>query len=123
MRIVTALFALCFTTLAMAATMHAQSLQPGTWTGTIAPPGSEPFDVTYDVVLDGDSVAITVHAPLGDRPFHDIEVSDKELTFWFEPGPPVNCVLVKQEDGSYAGDCIDEDGSAGQVTMVPPKEE
>lgn len=122
MRTALAALAVCAVTFASTASAHGQSLKPGTWTGTIAPPGSEPFDVTYDVVFEGDSLTITVHAPPGDRPFHDIEVSENELTFWFEPGPPVNCVLAKQEDGSYAGDCLDDGGSAGHLTMVPPKE-
>jgi hypothetical protein len=118
-----AFFAVCALTVTLAAPAAAQTLTPGTWTGTIAPPGSEPVDVTYDVVLEGDSLTIAINAPPGARPFHDIQVSDGELKFWFEPGTAVDCVLARQDDGSYAGDCVAEDGSAGQLTMVPPKEE
>lgn len=123
MRTVLAALAISAATCGATAAVHGQSLEPGTWTGTIAPPGSNPFDVTYDVVVKGDTLTITVHAPPGDRPFHDIKTSENELTFWFEPGPRVDCVLAKQEDGSYAGDCVDRDGSVGHLTMVPPKED
>jgi len=115
--------AICALSFGVTASVHGQSLKPGTWTGTIAPPGSDGFAVTYDVVVEDDSLAITVHAPPGDRPFHEIEVSENALKFWFEPGPRVSCVLAKQEDASYAGDCVAEDGSVGHLTMVPPKEE
>ena len=123
MRTLLAALAMSTVTFGPTAAVHAQSLEPGTWTGTIAPPGNDSFDVTYDVVVKGDSLTITVHAPPGDRPFRDIKTSENQLTFWFEPGPRVDCVLAKHEDGSYSGDCVAQDGSVGHLTMVPPEED
>ncbi len=35
------------------------------------------------------------------------------------PGPTLECALEPQEDGSYYGDCVDDDGEIGQLQMIP----
>ena len=39
--------------------------------------------------------------------FNDVRLSDNTLTFWFEPGPRVECTLQRREDGAFAGSCKD----------------
>jgi hypothetical protein len=51
----------------------------------------------------------------------DIEVSDDGIVFTWEPGPEVHCQLNLQNDETYAGECTDENGGMGNMTMVPPE--
>ncbi len=99
----------------------AQSLKPGTWTGTVIPPEGEPALVTYDVTVNGDSLGIVIHAgEHGDFVTEGARFADGKLTFRFSPGPVVSCTLTQGDKGIFAGRCTEEDGSAAQVTMVPP---
>lgn len=107
-----------------AGSLTAQSLESGTWTGTIAPPGAPPFDATYEVTTHGDSLAITLHFPqAGSFSFRDIAVHEDRIEFsWTAGTTDLACKLMKREDGAYEGDCVDEDGETGQLVMVPPAE-
>jgi hypothetical protein len=98
-----------------------QQLKTGTWTGTVTPPDGPMVEATFDVRESGDSVTIMLSVEFGDFPFSDIEVSSDRLTFRFEPGTPVDCVLMLQENGSYSGDCTDSDGEIGVLVMTPPE--
>ena len=112
---------------ALAAVAHvpagAQQLQAGTWTGTVTPPNeSQPTPVTYTVALEADTLSIVVDAGQhGKFPFHEVKVEEGRLTFWFAPGPRVECALERREDGSWAGGCRDPEGGVARVVMVPPK--
>lgn len=106
--------------LAMTAPATAQDIQTGTWTGSITPPGVPTQETTYEVTASDDMVAITIATPIGDLPFNDLEVGADRLTFSFEPGTPVDCVLMLRDDGSYSGECVDSDGDPGVLVMVPP---
>jgi hypothetical protein len=102
----------------------AQTLKPGKWTGTATPPGQGPVPITFDVKVAGDTVSITVDAgEHGSYKLEDVKVTADKVTFWFVPGPKVNCSLAKREDGSFAGNCMDESGEVIPMTMVPPKED
>ena len=99
----------------------AQKLQPGTWTGTIAPPGNSPSPATFEVKVNGDSTSILLKTQFGELPLTQIKVSADRINFVFSPGPQVNCILMLREDKSYAGDCKDGNGGTGQIVMTPPK--
>ncbi len=106
--------------LAAPLTGAAQKLQPGTWTGTITPPGAGAMPVTYDVRVSGDTTNITMKAQFGELPLLEIKVLADRVTFSFSPGPTVRCTLMLREDKSYTGSCIDSDGDSGQLVMIPP---
>jgi hypothetical protein len=102
----------------------AQKLEAGTWTGTVAPPDGGALEVTYEVKVAGDTVAITiVAAGQGSFAFNDVKVANGKLTFTWAPGPTLKCELALREDKSWAGPCTDPGGSTGQLTMIPPKKD
>ena len=104
---------------------HAQKLEVGTWTGSVTPPGEQvPENVTYEVALKGDTVGITVNAgEHGSFPFRDIAFDGGTLTFWFMPGPRVDCTLTRREDGVLHGSCRDTEGGTASMVMIPPRKE
>jgi hypothetical protein len=101
----------------------AQKFEPGKWTGTVTPPGEQTtLAVTYDVTVKGDTIGITVNAAEhGSHAFSDVKLADDVLTFYFMPGPRVDCTLTRREDGSFAGSCSDPEGGNASMVMVPPK--
>lgn len=122
------LAALAALTLLFAASpMPAQELATGTWTGTIAPPGETALDVQYEVSYDEEgALAITLLPPAGvgappSIPFSDVALEDEALTFaWSAGSTALDCELLLLEAGSFEGECVDEDGVPGYLTMVPP---
>jgi len=104
--------------------LHAQKLETGTWTGTATSPDGEVYEVTYDVRMSGDTTKISVNAGAeGTYAFSNLKILEDRITFYFTPGPTLNCTLMLQEDKSYRGDCVDEGGGAGILHMVPPKKD
>lgn len=104
---------------------EAQKLEAGKWSGTVTPP-DEPIatQVTYDVTVRGDTIGITATAAEhGSFQFSDVRLSGDTLTFWFTPGPRVDCTLNRRDDGSFAGNCRDENGGIATMVMVPPKKD
>jgi hypothetical protein len=103
----------------------AQKLEPGKWTGTVTPPGEQQaFQVTFDVTLKGDTIGITLNAAEhGSFAFNDVKLNDKTLTFWFQPGPRVDCTLTNRGDGAFQGSCRDTEGGTASMLLVPPKKE
>jgi len=100
---------------------RAQELQPGTWTGTMFPPGGEGVPVTYRVGLTDGVVSIVMNnLQLGDMAFQEPRLDGDELTFWWEPGTRVDCTLQRQDDRSFAGTCSAGNGD-GAITMLPPE--
>jgi hypothetical protein len=109
--------------LALPVAASAQTLKPGIWTGTVAPPGEGVVAVTFDVKVAGDTTSITLTAgEHGTFKLEEVKVTADKITFKFTPGPVVSCTLAKKDDGSYAGDCSDG-GESAQMTMIPPKTE
>ena len=100
-----------------------QKLEPGKWTGTVTAPGEQqPLPVTYDVTVQGDTVGISVDAgEHGSYSFSEVKLNDGTLTFWFTPGPRVDCTLTGREDGAFAGTCRDPEGGVASMVMVPPE--
>ncbi len=125
MKTVIALLAMvCFAALTYTSPVLAQDLEVGTWTGTVTPPSSQVFDVTYIVEHTDDALTITMNSPMGPLPFSNIEVGENNITFSWQAGPThLDCDLKTQEDGSYKGECVDADGSPGTLIMIPPEDE
>lgn len=109
--------------LVWAGALSGQSLRPGTWTGTLAPPDGPPAAVTFQVSGTGDSLSITMTVPeMGIAPFSQLRVVSGKLSFQWQAGDKlVKCELTKQENGSYKGSCVDDDNKAGtMMEMIPP---
>ena len=105
---------------------HAQELTPGSWTGSVTPPGGEAIPVTFDVSGTGGALAVVMSAPMieGTISFNEIRVEGGMLMFWWEPGVRVDCHLTRNAAGSYEGTCSDGTGSGqGAMTMTPPAEQ
>jgi hypothetical protein len=110
--------------LAVLSPASAQKLEVGKWTGTVTEPGGEAHPVTYDVALKGDTLAVTVNAgEHGSFAFSEVKLNDKTLTFWFTPGPRVDCALNRRDDGAYEGTCKDAGGEEARMVMLPPKKQ
>lgn len=102
--------------------LNAQSLKSGTWTGSGVGPGGDEFEISFEVEASGDSIAIAIVGPGGERlPASQIRFEEGKLLFRWEPGVVVNCTLSPIEGGGFSGPCIDEEGGSGEITMIPPK--
>ena len=120
MRLVPAL--LVAAAFAIPATVAAQKLTPGTWTGSIAPPDNSALDATFDVRMAGDTTKITIKAAGREVEATDVKVQKDRVLFAFAPGgTAVQCTLLAKEDKSYTGDCLDSQGGKGTIVMRPPK--
>jgi hypothetical protein len=109
-------------TLVMPASLAAQRLTPGTWTGTISPPDQGALDATFVVRMAGDTTKLTLKADGREIEATDIKVEPKQLLFAFSPGGnTIRCTLLLRDDKSYSGDCIDPQGGKGTIVMKPPK--
>ena len=112
--------ALLFT--AATPSLHAQTLTPGTWTGSILGPSGESADISYEVKMENDTLKVTLNVPEGPSfPFVNVRFEEGKLLFEWEPGVTVRCALAPTEAGGYQGDCTDDSGQTGTLVMVPPK--
>lgn len=100
-------------------------LHPGQWTGSSIAPEGEELQLTFDVTLSTDGMHIVVNtADRGSYPFSDVKLVNDTLTFTFQPGPTVRCVLPLEADGSYSGVCTaGETGETATMRMIPPRRE
>jgi hypothetical protein len=103
------------------ASLAAQKLAPGTWTGTIAPPDQGAQDATFDVRMSGDTTKITLKADGRTIEAANVKVEAKRLLFTFSAGTTISCTLLLKDDKSYSGDCLDSQGGKGVIVMRPPK--
>ena len=118
-------------TMSVTTALGAQELERGTWTGrmsTLAPPHGVPsVAVTFEVGGTDGALSIVMSVPpVGQSiSFNEVALSGDELTFWWEPGPRVDCTLLRKQDGSFEGTCAEGSGAAGEgvLTMVPPSGE
>lgn len=104
-------------------TLSGQSLQAGSWSGTMTPPNESAVEVTFQVTGSGDSLAITMVLPgQGSTPFSQIRWEGGKLLFQWHAGDLlVKCELTQQESGGYRGPCTDDKGMTGQIDMLPPR--
>ena len=108
--------------LIMPASLAAQKLTAGTWTGTISPPNDPSVEASFVVRMSGDTTKITLQAAGHDMEASDVKVEATRLLFVFVPGDTtVRCTLLLRDDKSYSGDCLDDQGSKGVIVMKPPK--
>jgi hypothetical protein len=109
-------------TLVLPASLAAQKLTPGTWTGTISPPDNSAMEATFVVRMAGDTTKITLKADGHEVEAGDVKVEPSRLLFSFAPGGSVvRCTLLLRDDKSYSGDCLDDQGGKGVIVMKPPK--
>jgi hypothetical protein len=106
--------------------LRAQTLAPGTWTGSVTDPGGDEAPVTYAVSVTGDTlhISMTVAVPDGPPafPFTNVHFDQGKLLFTWNANVDINCSLDPAEGGGYAGSCTDSEGKSGQMKMVPPKD-
>lgn len=108
--------------LTMPASLAAQKLAAGTWTGSIAPPNGGTLEATFNVRVSGDSTKITLNADGRTIEAYDVKVEAKRVLFAFAAGSnAIQCTLVLGDDKSYSGDCLDSRGGKGAIAMRPPK--
>lgn len=117
------------------------TLRNGTWTGSSVSNGGEVVKLSFEVRSSGDTISIVAAVPeQGTLPFYGIRLVNDSLRFslqpgaresvrrvddttrvTFEPSPQVNCVLLRQADGSFAGNCtVGDTGESATLRMVPP---
>ncbi len=100
---------------------QAQTLQEGAWTGTAVTPEGQTFGLTYNVSHSDSVLSIMLDVEgQGTFPLNDVGLADGELSFSFEAGNFLTCVLTQQDDGGFEGECLADDGTSGQLTMMPP---
>lgn len=113
--------ALALLVMAAATPVHAQQLESGAWTGAMSPPGAGSVAVNYTVAEVDGALSISLSVMGESVPFSDVSLDGDELTFWWEPGPRVSCTLIRQDDGSFEGQCTDGSvGGEGTMAMRPP---
>ena len=101
-------------------TPQAQTLQEGTWEGTTVLPDGSSAPTNFDVTTENGELAITYHSVQGPMPLTDISLEGDTLSYTFSPGVLVRCVVQRQDDGSYTGECKTGNGETGRHTMKPP---
>ncbi len=106
-----------------AAPVIAQTLDTGTWTGTVAPSAADAQDVSYEVSRNaGGELRIRLVLAAGSVGFEDVAYDGSVLTFkWRDGNMFLTCVLERLDDGSFEGACSRESRDPTGVTMVPPK--
>ena len=111
------------TVVVMPATLAAQKLTPGTWTGTISPPNEGAMDASFVVRTRGDTTSLTLQAGPMELAASDVKVEAARLLFTFKAeDTTVSCILALHDDKSYSGDCLDDKGGKGVIVMKPPKQ-
>ncbi len=125
-------------------TLHAQELQEGTWSGTLTGLGGGgrgPQDVIFEVKRIPDpharwrsgtgevlSVALLPQGRLtrlrgpGPMPLSDVRLKGETLSYRVTI-LQLDCSLMRQADGNFAGECVDEEEDEGQIfqiTMIRP---
>lgn len=96
----------------------------GKWTGTAITPDGEQVDLVYDVAMQGDTLTMSIQAgEHGTFATHEVRLANDRLTFWFQPGPRVECTLIRQPSLEYTGECLDEGGGVALLKMIPPPAE
>ena len=104
---------------AVATSLQAQTLEAGTWFGSMQPPDTpEPVRISYEVSHDGDVMRIIAMGGGNSLELNEARFEDGNLVYWFQPGPRVDCVLTPIGEDSYAGDCSDTEGETGQMMIT-----
>ena len=118
-------FAAALPLLAGAGSAAAQTIEPGQWTGVVTEPDGDRTEVVFDVTVKADTIGVVARpGGRGNYPFSDVKLVEKNtLTFWFTPGPRVDCKLTRREDGAFEGPCYNPAGREARMLMTPPKKD
>ena len=114
-----------------ASTLAAQDLKSGKWAITVIQPNGNTVNITLEVkrVPDphvrwriGTPELVTYSAMRGQNllPLRDVRLEGEKFSFLAQ-GPVNKCDLNLQKDGSYAGECVGENGQQRAITMRPPE--
>ena len=74
----------------------------------------------FDVTVENGELAIMYHSVQGPRPLADIRLEGDTLSYTFLAGVLVRCLVERQDDGSYTGECKTGNDEIGRHTMKPP---
>lgn len=109
-------------TFGLATSLSAQALVPGTWTGSITPPGEAQVDVGYRVWVENDTTRAALVAPDGtELHFRNLRFEEGNLRFTWGDGLLIHCDLKPTPQKGYKGECTDDDGDTGTMEMIPPQ--
>lgn len=105
--------------------VSAQDASYARWDGTMTPPGQESVDISYLVRFNSRVKQGTIIVPAtGDEEemqfeMKEIKVHDDMLMYKWEVGEDtkLSCELMKDDHGVYSGECTDQYGEKGQMTM------
>ncbi len=104
--------------------LQAQTLETGKWKARMLPPEREYLDVFFNVEEAGDSLQLTIEVPAPQAwtfPVCRVRLVGDHLSFRWRPDVELNCSLVRQEDGSFQGGCLDPRGGRGADTHDSPE--
>ena len=94
--------------------------------GTVLNPGAtQPIDIQFEFTGSEEDLEAAILVPGMDLRVELLEPRFREESFTFafqEPGggDRIECTLFRNRDGSFDGDCMEEDGGApGQMTVEP----
>ena len=74
----------------------------------------------FDVTAENGELAIIYHSVQNPLPLNAISLKGDTLSYTFSSGVLVRCVVERQDDGSYTGECKTGNGETGRHTMKPP---
>ena len=115
--------------------LHAQELREGTWSGSQSNPNNGNTQaVSLEVKKIADPhwrwrasteelLSATLIGRQGQFLVSEIRLDAEKLSYSYtlRQGGRVNCNLTRQQDSSYAGDCVPQDGGGRRlVTLTPP---
>ncbi len=118
-----------------------EELQVGSWSGTwtnSSPNGNQrPRDVSIEVKMTADPHwrwrgekrevlnAKLLGGPRGNQggsALSDVQLDNGALSFSFQVGDSqVDCLLARQDDGTFEGECKGTSRQAGRVLLSPPE--
>ena len=74
----------------------------------------------FNVTVENGELAIIYHSVQSPLPLNAISLEGDTLSYAFSSGVLVRCVVERQDDGSYTGECKTGNGETGRHTMKPP---
>lgn len=104
----------------------AQSVEDGIWRGYMAVPNGEEFGFSLDVETSGERVSgILTPDPVPAERFRvgNLKISDRAVSFKWQPGSfVVECTMKREPGSTYFGVCIEPAGSMAPSVIAPPGE-
>jgi len=110
----------CAMIAAGSAGLRAGQVQTGEWTGTVTATNGEPLEATFAVSGSAGQIGISLSVAGGTLDVLDVDTTVDGISFTLGSGTGARCSLDRQDDGGYAGTCVDARGAAAPITMRPP---